>query len=261
MASGRLIDYLGTGTTGERPVSLDLTVGALGLWWSTDDLELTVWDGTAWESLSSGGGLVSVVAGDGILVDATDPENPEVSVDTAALDFVESIVAGTGVTVDNTDPKNPVVSATGGGGSGDVVGPASAVDNSIVVFDGTTGKLIKDGGETIDSLVALARTSQENVQTGTSYTLVLSDAFKLVAMNNSSANTITVPPNSSVAFPIGTRIDLSQDGTGQTTIVADSGVTIRTPETLKLRKQWAKATLIKRATDTWDLEGNLEAAP
>ena len=46
------------------------------------------------------------------------------------------------------------------------------------------------------------------MQTGTAYTLVLADAFKLVAMNNAAANTLTVPPNSSVAFPIGTRIDL-----------------------------------------------------
>lgn len=114
---------------------------------------------------------------------------------------------------------------------------------------------------TLALLRAYALRSPENVQTGTSYTLVLADAFKLVTMSNAAANTLTVPPNSSAAFPVGTRIDVGQDAAGQTTIVAGSGVTIRTPETLKLRKQWAKATLIKRATDTWDLEGNLEAAP
>lgn len=114
---------------------------------------------------------------------------------------------------------------------------------------------------TLALLRAYALRSPENVQTGTTYTLVLADAFKLVTMDNASANTLTVPLNSSVAFPVGTRVDLGQDGAGQTTIAATGGVTIRTPETLKLRKQWAKATLIKRATDTWDLEGNLEAAP
>lgn len=114
---------------------------------------------------------------------------------------------------------------------------------------------------TLALLRAFALRSPETVQTGTSYTLVLADAFKLVAMNNAGANTLTVPPNSEVAFPVGTRIDLSQDGAGQTTVVAGTGVTVRTPETLKLRKQRAKATLIKRATNTWDLEGNLEAAP
>lgn len=42
------------------------------------------------------------------------------------------------------------VSAIGGAG-GDVTGPAAAVDNNIAVFDGTTGKIIKDGGATIAS--------------------------------------------------------------------------------------------------------------
>jgi len=114
---------------------------------------------------------------------------------------------------------------------------------------------------TLAQLRAYANRSPENVQAGTAYTLVLADAFKLVAMNNAAANALTVPPNSAVAFPVGTRVDLSQDGVGQTTIAAGAGVTIRTPETLKVRKRYGKATLIKRATDTWDIEGNLEAAP
>lgn len=99
-----------------------------------------------------------------------------------------------------------------------------------------------------------------NEQTGVAYTLILTDAFKMVAMANAGANTITVPPNSAVAFLDNTRIDLGQDGAGQTTIVAGAGVTIRTPETLKLRKQWSKASLIRRAANVWDLVGDLEAA-
>lgn len=102
--------------------------------------------------------------------------------------------------------------------------------------------------------------TEVNVQTGTAYTLVLTDAFKMVTMDNADANTLTVPPNSAVAFPANTRIDLGQDGAGQTTIVAGAGVTIRTPETLKLRKQWSKASLIRRAANVWDLVGDLEAA-
>jgi len=100
--------------------------------------------------------------------------------------------------------------------------------------------------------------TEVNVQTGTEYTLVLSDAFKMVTMDNADANTLTVPPNSAVAFPANTRIDIGQDGAGQTTIVAGAGVTIRTPETLKLRKQWSKASLIRRDADVWDLVGDLE---
>jgi hypothetical protein len=97
-----------------------------------------------------------------------------------------------------------------------------------------------------------------NAQTGTSYTLVLADATKFVEMNNSSANTVTVPPNSSVAFPVGSRIDIVQTGSGQTTIQAGVGVTVNSFDSgTKLSGQWAGASLIKRAENTWVLIGNI----
>jgi hypothetical protein len=37
-------------------------------------------------------------------------------------------------------------------------------------------------------------------------------------MSNASANTFTVPPNSSVAFGIGTQINIAQLGAGSTTL-------------------------------------------
>jgi hypothetical protein len=90
------------------------------------------------------------------------------------------------------------------------------------------------------------------------YTLALSDANKLVDMNVATANNLTVPLNSSVAFPTGTQILLSQYGAGQTTVVATSGVTIRsTSGWLKLATQYSGATLIKIATDEWYLFGSL----
>lgn len=102
--------------------------------------------------------------------------------------------------------------------------------------------------------------SVEQAQTGTSYTLVLTDAGKMVTMSNASANTLTVPPNSSVAFPTNTRIDLLQYGAGQTTIAAGSGVTIYSSGSkLKLTGQYSGATLWKKATDTWVLIGDLSA--
>lgn len=97
-----------------------------------------------------------------------------------------------------------------------------------------------------------------NAQTGTSYTLVLADAGKLIELNNAAAITLTVPTNSSVAFPIGTKIDLLQTGAGQVT-VGGAGVTINATPGLKLSEQWAAASLVKRATDTWVLIGNLSA--
>ena len=91
-----------------------------------------------------------------------------------------------------------------------------------------------------------------------SYTLVLSDADKLVEINNASANNLTVPLNSSVAFSTGTQILLAQYGAGQTTIVATSGVTIRSNGAkLKLNAQYSGATLIKIAENDWYLFGDI----
>jgi hypothetical protein len=91
-----------------------------------------------------------------------------------------------------------------------------------------------------------------------SYTLVLSDADKLVEMNVGSANDLTIPLNSSVAFATGTQILLAQYGAGQTTIVATSGVTVRSNGgKLKLNVQYSGATLIKIDTDEWYLFGDI----
>ena len=97
-----------------------------------------------------------------------------------------------------------------------------------------------------------------NAQT-VSYTLVLTDASKLVEISNASANNLTVPLNATVAYPVGTQISLLQTGAGQMTVVATVGVTINATPGLKLRAQWSSATLIKRATDTWVLVGDTSA--
>ena len=92
-----------------------------------------------------------------------------------------------------------------------------------------------------------------------SYTLLLTDGGKLVEMTSSSANNLTIPLNSSVAFPIGTSIFVLQAGTGQTTIVATAGVTINSFIGLKIIGQWSGCTLIKRDTNTWAAIGGLVA--
>jgi hypothetical protein len=98
---------------------------------------------------------------------------------------------------------------------------------------------------------------QTNARTS-SYTLVLSDNERLIEMNNANANNLTIPLNSSVAFPIGTKIDILQTGAGQTTIVPTSGVTVNSNEgSLKLTGQWSAATLIKRGTNAWVLIGSI----
>jgi hypothetical protein len=146
--------------------------------------------------------------------------------------------------------------------NGVVIGPDVVTDDRIAVFNGTTGKLIQQASVTIadlatDARVDLLEYSALNTQTA-NYTLVLTDANKVVEMNNASARTITVPPNTDVAFPTGTIVELCNINTGLVSVVAGSGVTVRSVGSfLDLDGQWATASLRKRATNEWVLTGEI----
>jgi len=135
------------------------------------------------------------------------------------------------------------------------------VVNDFDVANAATIGFVPIGNGTI--LVARALLSTDNpgiVQsTKTSnYTLVLTDAGSLVEMNVASANTLTAPPNSSVAFPVGTQISVRQIGAGATTLTPGAGVTINSRGALVATAgQWAEVLLTKRATDQWILIGDL----
>ena len=101
-------------------------------------------------------------------------------------------------------------------------------------------------------------------KTGTTYTFVLTDANnELITASNASAQTYSIPTNASVAFPIGAQINIIQIGAGQVTIQAvTSGTTTvlsnaGTPAQPKLRAQYSAATLVKVATDTWYVIGDI----
>jgi hypothetical protein len=128
----------------------------------------------------------------------------------------------------------------------------------------TTGK-IADSAVTQAKMADRAIGSAEldnltlNAQTGTTYTLVLTDAHKLVTLSNASAISLTVPTNASVAFDIGDQVNLLQLGAGQVT-VGGAGVTLRSQGSkLKLNGQYSTATLVKIGTDEWVLLGNTAA--
>lgn len=137
---------------------------------------------------------------------------------------------------------------------------AHAVLNALQLLVGSAADL--PAATVLERLAALeVRGAPEHANSGSSHVLGLADAFAMVCMTSASANIVTVPDDATVPWPPNVRIDLSQDGAGQTTVAAATGVVIRTPETLKLRKRYAKASLIRRGDNLWDLEGNLEAAP
>ncbi len=89
------------------------------------------------------------------------------------------------------------------------------------------------------------------------YSLVEADDHKLITMSNASARTITVPENSSQPFSVGALITILNRNTGDVTIVADGGVTIRSSQGLKLRDQWSVAQIWKLDTDEWVAYGDL----
>ena len=115
-------------------------------------------------------------------------------------------------------------------------------------------------GGTVQASAALAL----NAQTGTTYTFVLTDADnKLVTASNASAQTYSIPTNANVAYPVGSQINIIAIGAGQVTInavtsgtttVLSNGGTAAAP---KLRVQYSSATLIKVATDTWYVIGDI----
>ncbi len=98
-----------------------------------------------------------------------------------------------------------------------------------------------------------------NAQSGTTYTFVIGDAGKLVTSSNGSAQTFTVPPNSGVAFVVGTQIIVQNIGSANCTLAQGSGVTITSVDSNKeIDGQYASACLIKTATDAWTLIGKLK---
>ena len=163
-------------------------------------------------------------------------------------------------------------------------GPWTEISAEVENGEVTTAKLASDSVTTVkilDSNVTTAKiadgaVTQAKLATGTpqagfrsvqnaatitssNYTIQLTDLGKLVEIDNATACTLTVPTNASVAFSVGDRIDVLQIGAGQVTRTPVSGtVTINGYDGgLLLNGQWAAATLIKRATNTWVAVGNL----
>jgi hypothetical protein len=134
---------------------------------------------------------------------------------------------------------------------------------------------LSDSTSTTSSILAATPTAVKAVQDSKSalnftidaktadYSLVLSDAYKIIEMNiTSTANTLTIPLASVHEFPQGSQITIIQTGSGQTTISGTAGVTINGTPGLKLRDQYSSCTLIKRSAanlNTWIVIGDLSA--
>ena len=165
-------------------------------------------------------------------------------------------VTGSGVGSFATTLNNASVTGQVLTGYASGVGTISATDTILSAINKLSGNMAVSGSSSVTF----------NNQVGTTYTTVLSDgsytgnAGALVTFTNAATQTVTIPPNSTVAYPVGTTLQLVQLGTGKVTIAPDSGVTINSNGGLKsIAAQYVVVTLIKTATNTWLLIGSLIA--
>jgi hypothetical protein len=164
---------------------------------------------------------------------------------------------------------NVTAPITGGGSSGAVTIGINAATTSVVgavqLSDSTstTSSVLAATPTAVKAAYDLAAAAQPaaltlNAQTGVSYTLIASDATKLVTLTNAAAITLTLPPS---VFSTGQQINLAQLGAGQVTFAAGSGVTIvstgATAAAPKINKQYGAATAICTASDTFLVVGSL----
>lgn len=179
----------------------------------------------------------------------------------------------TGVQYDNAvDAWNDTAGSTG------IVAKTGDANSSVRTVTGTTDEITVTNGDGVsgnptlalatavtdslalaDSAVQPADPISINAQTGTTYTLVLGDAGKYVTMTNASANTLTIPTNASVAFPVGTAINVLMLGAGTTTIAGDTGVTVNgvSAGSGDIQTQYQGVALLKTATDVWNVAGDI----
>jgi hypothetical protein len=156
---------------------------------------------------------------------------------------ISAVTAGTGL--------------SGGGTSGSV----TLSINTSVTADLTTAQTLTNKTLTTPTLTSPLINVGINAQTGTTYTTVLADNGKLVTQTNGSPITTTIPPNSSVAYPVGAQISVVQLDVGQVTFAQGVGVTIvstgASASAPKLRARYSTATAIQTATDNWLVVGDI----
>lgn len=256
----------------------------------TDTGKMKIGNGsTAWNSLAyiGAGTVTSITAGTGL------SGGTITSSGTIAIDSTVATLTGS-QTLTNKTLTTPIISSISNTGTltlptstDTLVGRAttdtltnktlttpviSSISNSgtVTIPTGTVTLATLTGTETFTNKTLTTPTLNDpkinltiDAQTGTTYTVILDDNGQLVTMNNASANTLSIPTDASVAFPVGTQINVLQIGTGQTTIqavtagtttIVSTGATATAP---RLRTRYSSATCVKLAANSWVVMGDI----
>lgn len=200
--------------------------------WTADDEKLYYYDGTSWEEVGS---------------QVADGEITAVKIASDAVTTVKILdSAVTSAKIADGTIVNADVNA-----SAAIAYSKLNLGTSIVNADVSTTAAI-DLGKLADATID---------EKSASYPLVLTDKNKFIKMSVGTANTVTVPTNASVAFPIGSQIHIIQYGIGKTQVIPVSGtVTLYATPGAYLRAQYSAATLLKCDTNIWMLIGDLSAS-
>lgn len=167
-------------------------------------------------------------------------------------------------------------------GDQDITGDVTHIGNYLFEtgqfsFDGNSSMYIqaavKDSTNTLggDGQILVSNASgkltwQDSVPTTvrssalTTTNIILADKNGVVITTAATSTAVRIPTNAGAAFPIGTKITIIQEGAGTVTVVGTSGVTLQSSQGHdKLSHQYSVATVVKTATDTWYLYGEIKA--
>jgi len=231
---------------------------------------LYYYDGTSWDEIGAqveDGEIVTIKLADGAVTTVKLADGAVTTIKLADANVTTAKIADSSVTTAKIADANVTTPKI----ADEAVTSAKIADGTIVNADINAaaaiayGKLNLNNSITVTDLATGAPRagfrSTQNSQTGTTYTVALSDLGALVELSNTNPITLTVPAEATVAFAVGDRIDILQTNTGQVTVVGATSPTTVTvngyDDALKLNGKWAAATLIKRATNSWVLIGNI----